>query len=186
VKTNNLHTMVKIEANALAEKPVKRALYESFGKYIINTSDLHKRIVNIKYRNNVGIPSLPKKTNVDEEVIALLFNLIDTGNLNQELMDGLGREDYDYLANLLFKSGLRRMIKTNRNGAPSSQTQKRREFWLQRYRVLHGELAAGNDSPELFAELKETVIPGLFDSGAIDEERYHQLMIKVNEIINSA
>jgi hypothetical protein len=97
---------------------------------------------------------------VDEEVIAIPFHLIDTGDLNQSLMDGLGKNDYDFLANLLL-FGLRRMIKANRQAGPTSQVAKRREHWLQRYRVLHDQLSSGNDSMELFVELKESVIPGL-------------------------
>jgi hypothetical protein len=53
--------MVQVDTNALADAPLKRAKYEPFGKYIINTSDLSKHIVNIKYsKNNTSIPSLPK------------------------------------------------------------------------------------------------------------------------------
>jgi hypothetical protein len=179
--------MVKIDSSALSEVPLKRAKYSPFGKYIINTSDLSKHIVNIKYsKNNTSVPSLPKVRDVDEEVIAILFHLIDTGELNQSLMDGLGKADYEFLANLLFKCGLRRMIKTNRQAGPSANVAKRREFWLQRYRVLHGELSAGNDSTELFVELKDRVIPGLYDSGAVSEERYHELQTKLNEILNTA
>ena len=179
--------MVKIDSNALADAPLKRAKYEPFGKYIINTQDLSKRIVNIKYaKNNTSIPSLPKVRDVDEEVIAILFHLIDTGELNQPLMDGLGKTDYEFLANLLFKCGLRRMIKTNRQAGPTANVAKRRDFWLQRYRVLHGELSAGNDSTELFVELKERVIPGLYDSGAVSEERYHELQTKLQDILNTA
>jgi hypothetical protein len=179
--------MVRVDSNALAEVPLKRAKYEPFGKYIINTLDLSKHIVNIKYaKNNTSIPSLPKVRDVDEEVIGILFHLIDTGELNQPLMDGLGKADYEFLANLLFKCGLRRMIKTNRQAGPTANVAKRREFWLQRYRVLHGELSAGNDSTELFVELKERVIPGLFDSGAVSEERYHELQPKLQDIQNTA
>jgi hypothetical protein len=34
--------------------------------------------------------------------------------------------------------------------------------------------------------LKERVIPGLYDSGAVSEERYHELQTKLNEILNTA
>jgi hypothetical protein len=179
--------MVRVDSSALSEVPLKRAKYSPFGLYIINTQDLSKHIVNIKYaKNNTSIPSLPKVRDVDKEVIAILFHLIDTGELNQPLMDGLGKADYEFLANLLFKCGLRRMIKTNRQAGPSTNVAKRRDFWLHRYRVLHGELSAGNDSTELFVELKERVIPGLYDSGAVSEERYHELQTKLNEILNTS
>ena len=178
--------MVKMDSNELNDKPVKRARYEPFGKHIINTFDLNKRIVNIKYsRNSVAIPTLPKTKNVDEDVIAIIFHLLDTGELNEQLMDGLGKSDYDFLANIIFKCGLRRMLKPKRKGDPSTNTQKKRDFWLQRYRVLHGELGAGNDSTELFIELRETVIPGLLDTGAVSEERYHELQTKLQEILNT-
>jgi hypothetical protein len=102
--------------------PADEEIIGSLRCHIINTSDLSKHIVNIKYaRNNTSIPSLPKTRDVDEEVIAILFHLIDTGELNQSLMDGLGKTDYDFLTNLLFKCGLRRMIKTNRQAGPTSQ-----------------------------------------------------------------
>lgn len=178
--------MVKIDQNSLSDAPVKRARYEPFGKHIINTYDLNKGIVNIKYaRNNVAIPTLPKTRDVDDEVISIIFHLIDTGELNQQLMDGLGKSDYEFLANIIFKSGLRKMLKTNRRSPPSNKTQQRQDFWLQKYRVLHGQLAAGNDSSELFLELKDEVIPGLLDSGAITEERYHELITKLQDIINT-
>jgi hypothetical protein len=178
--------MVKMDTNELHDKPVKRARYESFGKHIINTYDLNKRIVNIKYaRNSVAIPTLPKTKNVDEDVIAIIFHLLDTGELNEQLMDGLGKQDYDFLANIIFKCGLRRMLKPSRTSRPSDNTKKRQEFWLQRYRVLHGEIQAGNNSTEIFMELRDTVIPGLLDTGVVDENRYHDLQTKVKEILNT-
>jgi hypothetical protein len=160
--------------------------YRPFGKYIINTHLFSKNIISIKYtKNAIAVPNLPKRV-VSDELLSIIENLVDTGELQVNNFKQLSDEEYDFILKILMVSGLRRMIKTPLRTSQFSTKENEIEFWKQKFTVLQGQVGAGNDdNDKIYEELRTEVIPKLYSLGVIAEEKRAHMLEVIHKIETS-
>jgi hypothetical protein len=109
--------------------------------------------------------------------------LIDTTSINQDILDSLPSDDYEYFEHLVFRSGLRIFLRYKTRSNQSIEDKK--THWLNQYRVTFGEIQAGNDDPPMWYLLRDTIIPGMRETGGITQDQYDGMMLSVLDVIRT-
>lgn len=123
--------------------------YSSFGKYIINHYQLNNNKLIIKCKTLSPVPQL-KQTVISDDLKRLLIDLLDTSELNIDLQKKIEIKEVELLELLLKLSGLQSKLQYKRY-------KRSIDDYVNRFEVLRGGLLAGNESPELKAELIDII-----------------------------
>jgi hypothetical protein len=129
----------------------KDTYYIPFGKFVLDKKKLNDdNILLIKYP--VSFAPVPKlrRTLISNEFKSIINDLFDTKRINTQTQKKLSIEELNIFELLLRLSGLIEVLNYKR-------ITKSIEDYKQRFRVLQGSLNAGNDSKEVFDEVKQIV-----------------------------
>lgn len=148
--------------------------YRQLGKYMLHVPSLSKSMVNVKYPSLVTIPSLPSKF-VSVDFIELLWKLVDENVFERNLFNRLSEEEQDYFKFLARKCQFDQTIGF---GVGKSQTKEEMEE-LKRFELLKGTIIAGNNSPEVIAELRRYVLKFLSEK-RIPKQQGHDLLYEIS------
>lgn len=137
--------------------------YIEFGKLILQTKYLEENKLLVKYKNCKGpVPNF-KQMNISDSLRILIQNLIDTKQINYELIQDCKQNERDLFEQLLKKADLITVLKYKR-----VETKVTDEDLIQKFNVLQGELMAGSDAPAIKKELK-AITEQLIAKGKITE-----------------
>ena len=151
------------------------AFYE-FGKFAIARKRLEDNILVVKYKKSKGpVAGFTNKMSISEPLATLLLDVIDTGTINYELIKDMTQPDRDTFELLIKKADLIRPLKYQKSKTIMSDTELK-----DRFAVLQGEVAAGNDNASIIREAKE-LIRLFVAKKMIDKKDANEL---INDLIN--
>lgn len=142
----------KIKIGKGIEKEEKPTLYKQFGNKCIHTQQLKKNILNIKYINGQPVPKYPVK--ISEDLKDFIDDVIEESKISDKLYSKLSSTDQEIFAKAASKCGFDKFIKIKSNLD---------KVELDRFNLLRGSIAAGNDNKDMIKELKNLVIKFLED-----------------------
>jgi hypothetical protein len=164
--------MVKIEKGVEIKSKAK---WRTFGKFIINIVDLDDLVLNIRYISGSQVPKF-KKHDVSEELYNVLSHLLDTGEINYELIKQLNEKEKGLLDKLITLAGLKKQLNYKK-----AKTEPSILDLKNRYNVLSGEIEAGNNSPDVKKELIDT-IKLLVEKKVLSKVDSIEMINEINEI----
>jgi hypothetical protein len=164
--------MVKIDQGVEIKT---KARWKTFGKFIINVIDLDEMILNIRYISGSQVPKF-KKVDITEEFYNLLSHLLDTGEINYEVIKQLSDKEKGLVDKLITSAGLKKQLNYKK-----SKTEPSILDLKNRYNVLSGEIEAGNNSPDIKKELID-IIKLLVDKKIINKLDSIEMINEINEI----
>jgi hypothetical protein len=154
---------------------ISRAKWKTFGKFIINHNELDNQKFKIRYLSGSQVPKL-SNTTVSNEFSSLLSHLLDTKQINYELIKQLTDKEKTLFNNLMDLSGLKKQLNYKIQKTEPSLTD-----YKKRYNILHGEIEAGNNNKEVIEELK-TVINKLVEKKGLSVSDANEMIKELNEI----
>lgn len=164
--------MVKIDDGI---EIISRAKWKTFGKFIINYNELDNQKLKIRYISGSQVPKM-KNTTISNEFSSLLSHLLDTKQINYELIKQLSDKEKTLFNNLMDLSGLKKQL--------NYKTQKLEvsvKDLKTRYNILYGEIEAGNNSKEVIDELK-IVINKLVEKKGLSITDANDMIAELNEV----
>jgi hypothetical protein len=120
-----------------------------FGKLVILLNKLfYKNILSLKSQSGHSIQGFPtiKVSDKFVEIIMGIYNDINVANL----VKNLNTDEKNLLDSILFMAGLNKKIVTD--------TGKSLAGLKEQFKVIEGQIMAGNDNPEVLKELKEVLL----------------------------
>jgi len=123
----------------------KPKVYRQFGRHMINEARLRNNELMIKYPSGSAIRDLPTKK-ISNQLRNALMKLTD--NVIPDL-SGLGIDDKNHLHHIIRQTNYNLPIEENDDEDDKEHT---------RFKILTGEVLAGNDSKEVIKELKMMLI----------------------------
>jgi hypothetical protein len=151
---------------------IKDNKYKEFGKFIINMELLNDNILLIKYKSYAPIPTL-RRTTISDDLKDMIYYLFDTGEIDYKQGQKLKQMEKDIFDVLIIKSGLKTQLKYTNLKEPISAV-------IERFEILKGSIIAGNDNPELIAEIK-VVLLKLVEHNKISQNDAEDI---IEELIN--
>jgi acyl-CoA-binding protein len=164
--------MVKIEKGVEIKSKAK---WRTFGKFIINIVDLDDLVLNVRYLSGSQVPKF-KKQDVSEEFYNILSYLLDTAEINYELIKQLSEKEKGLLDKLITLAGLKKQLNYKK-----SKTEPSILDLKNRYNVLSGEIEAGNNSADVKKELID-IIKLLVEKKVISKSDSIEMINEINEI----
>jgi hypothetical protein len=153
-----------------------KANYIELGKFMINMKFLTNNILLLKYKKSYApVPNL-RRQNISNDVRDILYYIIDTKNINYEDIRELEKKDNELIMRILELSGLDVYFRLDRE-----KTKENIDDIILRFKIIQGEINAGNDNMELLNEAKELLIK-LKKNNKITENDYNDLIREINEI----
>ncbi|CEG49430.1 uncharacterized protein PHALS_07194 [Plasmopara halstedii] len=121
--------------------------YRVLGSKFIRLPDLHNNVLNIKHNNRT---SAKNQFKMSDEMTKLVSELVFEGNINQKLYETLDHSEKIKFFKLL---KLTHLYYSNKSILEDPNNRL-----IQEFNKLRGEVALGNDNPELIKELKNLLI----------------------------
>ena len=153
-----------------------KANYIELGKFMINMKYLINNILLLKYKNSYAPISSIKRQKISNDLKDILYYIIDTKNINYENIRELDKHDNELIMKILELSGLAVFFRLDKE-----KMKENIEHIIERFKIIQGEINAGNDNIELLHEAKGLLIK-LKKNGKISEEDYNDLVKELDEI----
>jgi hypothetical protein len=126
--------------------------YKPFGRFIINRKELFdNNVMLLKYEKSHGPVKGWHRHKVSDPIKQFVLNLIDTGELNTDLLKQIEDEsDIEYLEKLLNKCQIYNQIGYKRYVYTV-------EDYVEKFNVIKGSIASGNNNPKLKTQLRDII-----------------------------
>ena len=144
--------------------------YKKFYKLQINVMKLLDNKLMVLYETGSPFSRYIKTRTISPEFASVLLNLIDTNELNYEMIKRLTEEEKKLFNIIMTQSGAKTELKYK-------EPELTEEDLLKRFELLQGSIQAGNNSNEVLKEGID-ILKRLNKIGRIDDEQ-------LNEILNS-
>ena len=144
--------------------------YKKFYKLQINVMKLLDNKLMILYETGSPFSRYIKTQTISPEFASVLLNLIDTNELNYEMIKRLTEEEKKLFNIIMTQSGAKTELKYK-------EPELTEEDLLKRFLILQGSIRSGNNSNEVLKEGID-ILKRLNKIGRIDDE-------ELNEILNS-
>ena len=144
--------------------------YKKFYKLQINVMKLLDNKLMILYETGSPFSRYIKTRTISPEFASVLLNLIDTNELNYEMIKRLTEEEKKLFNIIMTQSGAKTELKYK-------EPELTEEDLLKRFLILQGSIRSGNNSNEVLKEGID-ILKRLNKIGRIDDEQ-------LNEILNS-
>ena len=144
--------------------------YKKFYKLQINVMKLLDNKLMILYETGSPFSRYIKTRTISPEFASVLLNLIDTNELNYEMIKRLTEEEKKLFNIIMTQSGAKTELKYK-------EPELTEEDLLKRFLILQGSIRSGNNSNEVLKEGID-ILKRLNKLGRIDDEQ-------LNEILNS-
>ena len=139
-------------AGAMSHGPVPADHgWQAFGKYMLARSDLENGgVFHMRYKNGQKIQALPQKI-LGSGVKQVLSKIADNKAPDYDDIKKLSNQEKEYVQSLLAKASLDpTQFKQSKKSPEQSNS--------HRFKILKGQIVAGNDSPELIKEFKHVLM----------------------------
>jgi predicted outer membrane protein len=143
---------------------IKQATYLQLGKFMINMKLLDQNELLIKYLSYAPIYKL-KRQKVSDDFRELLLNLFATSEINYELGKKMSMTEKELLNDLIIRSGLKMDLKFDKK-----KLQEKVSDVVEKFKILQGEIIAGNDNPELINNIKNVIEKLVYHKKLTQEE----------------
>jgi polyhydroxyalkanoate synthesis regulator phasin len=147
----------------------KQVNYMQLGKFMINIKQLDNNDLLIKYLSYAPIYKL-KRQKVSDDFKELLLNLLTTGEINYELGKKMSITEKELLNDLIVRAGLKMDLKFDKK-----KLQEKISDIVEEFKILQGEIIAGNDNPQLTYNIKN-VIEKLVYHGKLSKDEAIEIM----------
>ena len=144
--------------------------YKKFYKLQINVMKLLDNKLMVLYETGSPFSRYIKTQTISPEFASVLLNLIDTNELNYEMIKRLTEEEKKLFNIIMTQSGAKTELKYK-------EPELTEEDLLKRFLILQGSIRSGNNSNEVLKEGID-ILKRLNKIGRIDDE-------ELNEILNS-
>jgi len=142
----------------------------AFGHYNIDLHDLDKNNkVTLRYKNNRKVHTVPSNL-VGGNMIACLKSVVEGKNPSYKNVSSLTDAEKDYLNELGNKADIEELAQI-RSG---TKDEEERDF--HQFKILTGEISAGNDSKQLVADYKKLMLK-LMSKGRIDRNKGKSILM---------
>ena len=132
-------------------KVYKKPVNVEFGKFVLNTTKLDKQVLHLKGKAG-GALSWFQPTPISDAFTELLNEMLDTNSVNKHLLKSLDKDEQRMFYEVCDKSGLLAHFKLTK---PEDTTEKE---LMDKFQILLGEYKSGNNSPQLFQQLRKHII----------------------------
>lgn len=126
--------------------------WTQFGMLIFNRHEIDDLVLHIRYKSGSQHPKFAKKIQISVTLYNILTQLIDTQEINYELIKQLNTEEKELFNKIMQASKLSKQLKYR-----IMETEPDKNFYKNRYNVLQGEIEAGNTSRVVKTELIDTI-----------------------------
>jgi hypothetical protein len=166
------HRKIKVGKGLEYEEEPK---YIQFGKYLLNKTHLYNDSkLTLKFPSGGAIPSL-KPIDISEDFKEFLIDLIENNEMSNALYKSIPKDEKLYFqkmckgAKIMHKLGLKKI----EDDSDSKD--------LARYKLLFGELTAGNNNKQMINELKGLVLK-FINNGRMKKNEGQQLLYELSEL----
>lgn len=158
-----------------------RLNYQEMGKLMINLKLLNSNILLLKYKKSYApVPKL-KRMSISNDVKNILYYILDTNNINYENIRELKPTDNELIQKILNASGLDVVFRIDK----SKLTENINDV-VERFKIIQGELSAGNDNVEALLLEAKKLLPTLKKHERISNDEYIEIMKEINEQLDSS
>jgi hypothetical protein len=125
--------------------------YKPFGRFIINRKELSNNVMLLKYEKSHGPIKDWHRHKVSDPIKRFVLNLIDTAELNTDLLKQIEeQDDIEYLEKLLNKCQISNQLKYKRYVFTVND-------YVEKFNLIKGSISSGNNNPKLKAQLRELI-----------------------------
>jgi hypothetical protein len=154
IQSNSKKT-VKI-GKGIELKEEKKPAFVNFGRFVIAIRQLlNDSILNLKY-DNMG-PTTIKRQLISKDLVEMLDSILKYGSIKQRDYDSLTDADKKLFDEIIEKAHLSDIVKYQRkvfgNGILNADALNINDQ-MQRFKLLQGEIVAGNDNKDVMNEFK--------------------------------
>lgn len=142
--------------------------YKKFYKLQINVMQLLDNKLMILYETGSPFNKYIKSRTISPELSSILLNLIDTNELNYEMIKRLTEEDKKLFNIIMTKSGAKTELKYK-------EPELSEEDLIKRLEILQGSIRAGNNNNDILKEGIE-IIRKLNKLGRINDEQMKEII----------
>ena len=147
----------------------------SFGKYLLNKPHLYNDSkLTLRFPSGGAIPTI-KPTNVSEDFQEFLIDLIESGKTNEPLYKSVSKEEKLFFQKISKGAGL--VHKLGVKQIPDDSDVKD----LSRYKLLFGEVEAGNNNKQMINELKGLILK-FMNNGRMKRIEGQALLFELSQI----
>lgn len=147
-----LHKKIRVGKGIEQEEKPK---FVQFGKYLLNQPHLYNDSkLTLRFKSGGAIPTI-KPAHIGEDFREFLIDLIENEKISQPLHKSLSTEEKAFFEKICKGAGLinKLKIKPNQCNTDKSETEE-----LNRYKLLIGEIEAGNNNKDVIKELRALVL----------------------------
>jgi hypothetical protein len=141
-----------------------------FGKYYLHYPKLQENQFNLRYQSGANHNKFPV-IKISKDYKEFLNDFIRDKKINEKHLKTLSKDEQLHFKNLIRESGL-----SNYKVSTNHEEDEKNE--LNRFEILRGEVAAGNNNPKIIAEFRE-LIQKFMNSGKLLKREAQQAL---NEI----
>lgn len=135
-----------------------------FGNKVINLKKLYKNQLTLRYKNYTRINKY-NRVEISDTLVGIILEIIHDKKFNYQLIQKLSESELDFFETMIKDTGLYIILQYDKS--------KRRDDsieLLQRYKVLIGEINAGNDNNALLEEMQQ-ISYELYKNGKLSREQ---------------
>jgi hypothetical protein len=144
--------------------------FMQFGKYYLHYPKLQENQFNLRYQSGANHNKFPV-IKISKDYKEFLNDFIRDKKINEKHLKTLSKDEQLHFKNLIRESGL-----SNYKVSTNHEEDEKNE--LNRFEILRGEVAAGNNNPKIIAEFRE-LIQKFMNSGKLLKREAQQAL---NEI----
>lgn len=160
--------------DGIPNKPIEKFI--KFGTLILNKGFLFRNNrLAVKYPSGACIREIPSQM-ISNSFAMLLKHIIDTGIVNQKLLNELGHDESILFHNLMAKAKLDDQL--GLVNYKSAEIEKD----MKRFDLLKGIVLAGSNAPETLKELK-LLIMKFMANGIMKKTEGNQLLLELNAVM---
>jgi hypothetical protein len=146
-----------------------------FGKYLLNSHKLNKEnIFSLKHISGGNIIDIPS-TRLTEGLGKVIKTIIGGGNPNYNDLNGLSENEQNYLHKVCSKSNIVDKLSIP---TPSKDAEEKE---IHKFEVMKGEIASGNDSPELIKNFKRMLMK-LQKNNSLPKKEVYEILEELNTL----
>ena len=146
-----------------------------FGKYLLNSHKLNKEnIFSLKHISGGNIIDIPS-TRLTEGLGKVIKTIIGGGNPSYNDLNKLSENEQNYLHKVCSKSNIADKLSIP---TPSKDSEEKE---IHKFEVMKGEIASGNDSPQLIKDFKRMIMK-LQKNNSLPKKEVYEILEELNSL----
>jgi hypothetical protein len=146
-----------------------------FGKYLLNSHKLNKEnIFSLKHISGGNIIDIPS-TRLTEDLGKVIKTIVGGGHPHFNDLNKLSETEQNYLHKVCSKSNI---IDKLSIPTPSKDAEEKE---IHKFEVMKGEIASGNDSPELIKDFKRMILK-LQKNNSLPKKEVYEILEELNSL----